>query len=514
MLIINNRVELKKWLDNHALHKGVINPDCNKAKIRKKYVYIDCIFTDYMAAFLPRFIYAKGLKDRHPEYELVAICDKKEADVNAVSECYGIRTLNLRGTISMIKALLMALIVFIFWNNSKSIYSLSFRNVEIGKYLADYLIRRSDDLFSVEQIRFRDLKHVSVFYWKLIEVDKIFRKAPPDMYLVLETGYWYGPVIKMAENYGARIVQCLSGSKIMEIGKKINIPINSIDSWNYGVHKGVEKIEKDGIDYISWADDYYKRRRLGLTDRDATDAYANKIILTRDEWAKQSLADKNKKNIVIMAHCFSDDANTTTSRSIYRDYYKWLIRTLEIIQQVDNVNWLLRAHPGRGVYNEGNRIYEIFEKYAQKDNIFILADDISSESLYNIIDGAVTVLGTCGLEFSSFGIPVVCAGLASYGGFGFTMEPQNEKEYIKYLSSMDQVSRLSEEKIDVARKVSYAYFNLRNPADKLDQIFENSLMMSKNIASDYVIEKMNKLDDEGFWDKDSFFYKKASYNLE
>ena len=256
-------------------------------------------------------------------------------------------------------------------------------------------------------------------------------------------------------------------------------------------------IDEGNIDYRSWANRYYKLRRLGKTDRDASDAYANRIIYNRDEWIKKNKVDSNKKNIVIMAHCFSDDANTTTSRSIYRDYYQWLICTLEIIQKIDNVNWLLRAHPGRGVYNEGDYVYKIFEKYAHKGNIYILEDDISSESLYDIIDGAVTVLGTCGLEFSSFGIPVVCAGLASYGGFGFTFEPKTEVEYVEYLSNMDKLERLSDTQIDMARKVSY------------DSLFTCSLKMEKEQGNDFLIKELNKLYENGIKETDSYFYKMA-----
>lgn len=503
MLVINNKSNFKKWLNYHNYDESVTK------ELGNGNIYIDCIFTDYLAAFLPRFLFANGLREENSKYRLIAICNKLEHEVNEIAKSYGIRTISIRKKMSMLKAIFTVVIIFLFRNSSKAIYSLSYRNVEIGKYLADFLIRQTYDLFTLEKIRFKDLKKASAFYWAIFETDKIFRKAPPNLYLVLETGYWYGPVIKLAESYGARIVQCTSGNRILELGYKMNRPINPIDSWNYEVHRGVEKIDAGGIDYRTWIDEYYQKRRLGLTDKDAADAYANKVILTRDEWIRENSVDCSKKNIVIMAHCFSDDANTTTSRSIYRDYYQWLVSTLEIIQNIDNVNWLLRAHPGRGFYNEGDFIYGIFKKYANKENIIILDDSLSSESLYNIIDGAVTVVGTCGLEFSSFGIPVVCAGLASYGGFGFTIEPLTEQEYIECLNSMDKIRRLSDEKIDIARKVSYAYFNLRKPADIFDELFETSLNKDKNVANDIVVNKMMELFERGISEKDSFFYKKA-----
>ncbi len=504
MLVIKNKKSYKEWI-KHKNQKEKPKPQNGS----NNNIYIDCVWTDYLAAFLPRFMYAEGLYSENKNSKLYAICNEIDQNVSEIADAYGINVVNIRKKKSLIKAILLTIQLFLFKNNEKSIYSLKYHSVDVGKYLADVLIRHSDDLFSVNKIRTKDLKNAILFFWFIVEFGENFKKRRPSIYLVLETGYWNGPAIRIAENYGSKIIQCLSGNRVIEIGDKTDIPINPIDLWNYGVHKSIDIIDKKHIDYKKWAEEYYGKRRLGLTDKDAADAYANKTILSRNEWLKESGADKNKKNIVIMAHCFSDDANTTTSRSIYRDYYQWLVETLKIIQGVDNVNWLLRAHPGRGFYNEGDFVYEVFNKYAIRDNIYVLDDNISSESLYDIIDGAVTVLGTCGLEFSSFGIPVVCAGLASYGGFGFTLEPLTAQDYKECLRNMDKINKLSDEKIDMARKVSYAYFNLRNPADIFDEVFEDSLNMDSGEANDYVIEKLNYLRKSGIPETESFFYKSA-----
>lgn len=503
MLNINDRKKFAKWISH------IKNTFCNEEDSTGENIYIDAYWAEYLGAFLPRFLYAKGLQTGNKKYKVYALSEKIDFLMQSLCDAYGIRLVNIRNMSELFKSLLLVLQWFIFSNSEEKIYKINYKGILIGKYIADFLIRHTDNLFSLKKFRFSYLKLMLAFAWSLVEMDKLFEKAPPSIYLVLETGFWFGPVIRLAEQHGARIIQCTSGNRTIQIGNSVGIPINPIDSWNYEVHFGVDKIQKEGIDYKSWTSEYYRLRRKGLTDKDAKDAYANKVIFTRKEWIEKNAANPNKKNIVIMAHCFSDDANTTTSRSIYRDYYQWLVNTLDIIHDIDNVNWLLRAHPGRAVYHEGDFVYEIFSKYIDKDNIYILDDDISSESLYEIIDGAVTVLGTCGLEFSSFGIPVVCAGLSSYGGFGFTMEPLTEDEYIDCLSHMDEIKPLSQEKIDLARKVSYAYFNLRKSADVFDEIFEESLKMNVDEANEYVINELNKLYEEGHSEKECFFYKIA-----
>lgn len=501
MLKINNEEIFAKWISNI---KNTFDKEEDGAE---KNIYIDAYWAEYLGVFLPRFLYAKGLQTGDKKYKIYALSENSDFSMQTLCNAYGIRLVNIRNKVGLFKALLLVLKWFAFSNSEEKIYKINYKGILIGNYIADFIIRHTDSLFSLKKFRFSYLKLMLVFAWSLIEIDKLFAKTPPSIYLILETGFWFGPVIKLAEQHKATIIQCSSGNRAVQIGNRVGIPINSIDSWNYEVHCGVDKIQKEGIDYKSWASEYYRQRRKGLTDKDAEDAYANKVIITRKEWIEKNSADPNKKNIVIMAHCFSDDANTTTSRSIYRDYYQWLVNTLDIIHNINNVNWLLRAHPGRAVYNEGDFIYEIFSKYEDKNNIYVLDDDISSDALYEIIDGAVTVLGTCGLEFSSFGIPVVCAGLSSYGGFGFTMEPLSEDEYIHCLSHMDEIVPLSQEKIDLARKVSYAYFNLRKPVDVFDEIFDESLKMNADKTNDFVIERLNNLYEEGYSEKECFFYK-------
>ena len=505
MITIKDRFEFNIWIENRK-QKKIPNDKKNEAKNYN--IYIDCFFTDYIAAFLPRLIYAKGLLKNNPQCKLMALCDKNEKDINTIAEVYGITMHSIRTKRSLIRAIITAIYIFFFKNTTRLIYSLTYNDIEIGKYVADFLIRYSSDLFTMEKVRFRDLKHLIKFYWALYEADELFKKNPPDMYVVLEVGYFYGPIIKLAKASGAKIVQCLAGLGIREIGN--GRPINNQDNDNYQIQDIIKQVVPAGIDYRQWTDEYYARRMRGLTDIQATAAYSNKIVFTREEWVKKNHANPNQKNVVIMAHCFSDDANSVTSRTIYRDYYQWLIRTLEIIQGIDNVNWLLKAHPSRHLYGEGECVYEIFERYANKDNIFIVEDEMSTEALFNIIDGAVTVVGTCGLEFSSFGIPVVCAGFASFGGFGFTIEPTTEDEYIKCLKNMVNAEKLSEEKIDMARKVSYVLFNLTEPKDDMDKLLWNSLKKNPIESSDYVIKKMNELFEKGFFEGECYYYKKAN----
>lgn len=473
----------------------------------KKIVYIDAYRPDSLNIFLPRILYAKGIEKCTGVDKIIILTTEINQEMEDICKAFGVEVKKIQSIWVFLKAMLLSCYWYIFCNTESKVYSLKILNEEVGIYLADFVIRHSNDLYTFDKIRLKDLKKVILFTYRILSVGSIFKLNPPNMYIVHETGYWFGPIIKIAERKGAEIIQCDAGNRINFLGDKHNLPIVATDIWHHEIKKLMESANE--VEWLLWADTYFENRRRGLTDRDAGLAYANKINITKEIWMKSAKADKCKKNIVIMAHCFSDDANISSVKAIYRDYYDWLVNTLKIIQNIDNVNWLLKAHPARKVYNEGDEIYSIFEKYAQKKNIFIIEDTISSNALYGIIDAAVTVSGTCGLEFSSSGIPVICAGWATYGGFGFTMEPKNEKEYIELLSHLDNISPLSNEKVNMAKKVSYAYFNVHNPIDKFDEIFVNSFSYNPKEADDYIVNELLNMSTNGQDLKESWFYKRG-----
>ena len=471
-------------------------------------IYIDAFWPDYLSTVLPKMLYAKGVQACGYNYRITALTICKDNLFRDLASRFGINTKSARNPLYFMYALVQSVYWLIFYRGKGKLYSIEIDGIKVGGYLADHIIRNKKNIYNVDQLTVKNIKHILAFSWQIKSILSLFKKNPPDIYLIQEYDYWYGPVAKMADLYGATVINCDSHNRCCFLGGKYGVEMCATRQFSFQIKQYLENHK--GEDYVKLADEYFEKRRKGLTDEAAQDAYANKRLLTRDEWCNEVGADISKKNIVIMAHCFSDAASSSTDRAIYKNYYEWLIRTLDIIHEISNVNWLLKAHPSRDFYNEGDGIYAIFERYCDKNNIFVLSDEISNNALFNIVDGAVTVLGTCGLEFSMLGIPVVCAGFASYGGYGFTKEPLTENEYVEILSRMDKISKLDDSQIETAKKISYAYFNMHNSIDE-DEEAMNAAYANSNCAeaNDNLIEYfVNKMEND-YKLEDTWHYKKG-----
>ena len=91
--------------------------------------------------------------------------------------------------------------------------------------------------------------------------------------------------------------------------------------------------------------------------------FTGKKVFTREELQKKLGLDDKKKNVVIMAHTFTD-AVFNYGNYYYRDYYDWTEKTLKIASKVKDVNWILKPHPTRAAYNESkDSIENMFKKY-------------------------------------------------------------------------------------------------------------------------------------------------------
>ncbi len=69
-----------------------------------------------------------------------------------------------------------------------------------------------------------------------------------------------------------------------------------------------------------------------------TGAFSGRVA-SREELAREMGLDPSKKNVVIMAHTFSDGV-FNLGRLYFRDYYDWLEQTLKLVADITNVNWI------------------------------------------------------------------------------------------------------------------------------------------------------------------------------
>jgi hypothetical protein len=160
-------------------------------------------------------------------------------------------------------------------------------------------------------------------------------------------------------------------------------------------------------------------------------------------------------------HAFNDYPNTF-GLSIYRDYYQWFQAVLNIAQLNESVNWIFKEHPGAKYYpTKDINLKTIFNKIKTKNIRFIEANaNFNTSSLRYVADVICTCIGTAGLEYSAFGIPCILGGKSWYAGFGFTIEPNNEEEFVEIMRNIGDIERLNNNQTDMAKIIAFLSFEI------------------------------------------------------
>jgi hypothetical protein len=87
--------------------------------------------------------------------------------------------------------------------------------------------------------------------------------------------------------------------------------------------------------------------------------------------------------------------------------------------------------------------------------------DVSTYSLFALMDYCVTVRGTTGIEAASFGVPVITAGTGRYERKGFTIDSASREQYLDRIARIQEIAQLSPTERELAERFAYGIFLLR-----------------------------------------------------
>jgi len=180
-------------------------------------------------------------------------------------------------------------------------------------------------------------------------------------------------------------------------------------------------------------------------------------IISKEEFCQRMGWDPKRPIVGIMANNLIDGV-FTDNWELFRDYLTWLRETLKVIRGVDHVNWFIKPHPTDSLYKIRTTTCGEYERLA-KDcaHIKFIPDGVGASSLPAIVHAILTVRGSAGVEYSSFGIPCIIGGEAFYTGFGFTHEPKTQEEYFQLLKNIHTLQRLDGFQIERAQIYAYIY---------------------------------------------------------
>jgi hypothetical protein len=193
-------------------------------------------------------------------------------------------------------------------------------------------------------------------------------------------------------------------------------------------------------------------------------AQFNKRQLDISEVRNRLGLDPRKKTAIIFPHV-AWDASFGRGEGLFANYDEWLIKTVQTACANEKLQWVIRIHPGHAgkqrKFDEEETLRTRLCRLPEHVSIVPAHSDISTLSLFPIMDYCLTVRGTVGLEAACRGIPVVTGGTGRYDGKGFTLDSHTPRQYLERIARLQEVSRLSPAQVELARRFAYGLLLLR-----------------------------------------------------
>jgi hypothetical protein len=353
--------------------------------------------------------------------------------------------------------------------------SLEYQGVHVGRFVIALALRNYrgvldfDDRAVVEDLRSRLAR--SVHY--TIAAARLLRKIKPDCVLLMDRGYSrQGEIFDLAIKAGIDTLTWNLGYKSNRLVFKRyhsenerDHPLSpSADSWRR-------------ICAIPWSLENGNRVRKELLDCYQTQDWFSvvgtqfdKKILPREMTRQKLGLSPDRKVAVIFPHILWD-GSFFCGKDLFSDYTEWFAETIRAAAANPRLQWVVKLHPAHLVKakqngDEGRPMeFDVIERAVGSlpEHVKLVYPDseLSTYSLFQIADYAVTVRGTVGIESGLFGIPVVTAGTGRYDRRGFTLDSSTQQEYRQRLATLEKCPPLSAEQVELAERYAYGVFLAR-----------------------------------------------------
>lgn len=176
-----------------------------------------------------------------------------------------------------------------------------------------------------------------------------------------------------------------------------------------------------------------------------------------------SLGLDSRPVVLLPANVLGD--SLTLGRHIFSDSMtEWMIRTIEYFSKREDVQFVIRVHPGEQI-GWGPSVYEILtEKFPTlPENIHLLPANapVNTYDLVNTADFGLVFTTTVGMEMAMIGLPVIVTGQTHYRDKGFTLDVDSWESYYetldKVLASPGDY-RPTREAVEAAWTYAYRFF--------------------------------------------------------
>ena len=333
--------------------------------------------------------------------------------------------------------------------NVSDLLNLEVNDCHLGKYIYDsILIRKKITTLTTLTIeyRLRILLEVAIF----LSVEKVFRSNDIKVLVLGDNTYRHGLFLEIAKKHS---VLCISPVNLNDFRLSKYVHKADYDFHCYQVSASdIASIRNKNI-AIDQVKAYIKSRFSGdVEQHDVLNAFLNKNTLSVEEFKQKYGLIGTKKIVAISPHIFCDAPHGYPG-TIFKDYHEWFIETCKILSQNVNVTVIVKEHPSAHLYGEEGKLDAIIE--GEGLSVIRISSDENQLVVLNVADVMVTCGGTVGLEFATFGKPVILAAKPPYSGLGFTLEARSKREYAEHLLNAHLLQRIDEKGLDRAFLCAY-----------------------------------------------------------
>ena len=178
------------------------------------------------------------------------------------------------------------------------------------------------------------------------------------------------------------------------------------------------------------------------------------------ERVRRDLGLDSRPVVLLPANVLGD--SLTLGRHLFSESMtEWMIRTIQYFSQRNDVQFVIRVHPGEQI-GWGPSVYDILmEKFPElPENIHLLPANakVNTYDLVNTADFGLVFTTTVGMEMAMIGLPVIVTGKTHYRGKGFTLDPDSWDSYFEILNKVvNSPKSFRPTRVQVEAAWTYAY---------------------------------------------------------
>ena len=365
-----------------------------------------------------------------------------------------------------------------------------------------------------ETIRIKLIDNVAASMASVTAVERLVRELRPSLVLTHDTAYTpLGQILDVCGQVGIPVIRLHRAHKAGALMLKRYTSANRDHDLN-SLSDASWRIARE----MYWSADRSEKLKrelsIGYARKDwynETGAQFNKRLLdigtVRDRLALEPL----RKTAIIFPHV-AWDASFGRGDDLFTSYDEWLIETVQAACANEELQWVIRVHPGhpgkraygRHDYDEEETLRMRFGQLPKHVSIVPASSDISTLSLFPVMDYCLTVRGTVGLEAACRGIPVLTGGTGRYDRKGFTVDSETPWEYLERIARLQAISPLSAAQVELAERFAYALFLLRPlPLSSIAVVYDKK-SASENLCNPVDINLRNRKEFEDAADLRAF----------